>query len=238
MKALFGLVALLLVGCVAHNAADIHQKRMQERARRSAAEPKYAVKYDVSLTEVGRPAEAQSQFGDIKISQMDTSKGPVFRSQDGLLDIIWTGPGQELDFDLTNKADAALKVIWDDAAYVDVSGHSHRVIHNGVKLADRNSPQPPSVVPSKGRLNDMVYPSDHVSYSDVLRGWSQLPMFPCIPKYSCPESLQKPSTAHTGMDYRVLLPIQVGKDSYPYTFVFHVNRVELVPMQGREGGGD
>lgn len=161
----------LLSGCVAHDAADEMQKRMQARAHLRALEPTYVAKYDVSLIEVQRPADAQAGFGGIKTSQVDTGKGRLFQAEDQLLRIIWNGPDVQLGFDLLNKADIPVKVVWDEAAYVDIGGQTHRVIHDGVKLTDRNSPQPPSVIPSKGRLNDMVYPRDNVSYSNSRYKW-------------------------------------------------------------------
>lgn len=98
----------LLSGCVAHNAADEMQKRMQDRAPLRALEPTYVAKYDVSLIEVQRPADAQAVFGDIKTSQVDTGKGRLFQAEDQLLRIIWNGPDVQLGFDLLNKADISV----------------------------------------------------------------------------------------------------------------------------------
>lgn len=228
------LIALLLSGCAAHNAADDMQKRMQEQARLRAAEPKYVAQYDVSLIEVQRPTDAQSRFGELKISPLDTSQGKVFHASDGLITVLWNGPGTQLVFDLLNNFEIPIKVMWDEAAYVDITGFTHRVIHNGVKLADRNSSQPPSVIPTQGRLNDIVYPSDLVSYSGSRYGWAQPPMFPCMPGMVCPEAQRQRTTAHTGLTYRVLLPIQVEKDTYPYTFVFRVSRADIMTIKGAE----
>jgi len=232
---LFGLTTLL--SDCAHNAADDMQKLKQAGGRLRAAEPKYVAQYDVSLIEVQRPSEAKAQFGDMKISQLDTDKGRVFNAQDGLIAVVWTGPSNQLNFDLINKGESPVKVLWDEAAYVDIKGQTHRVIHSGVKLAERNSPQPASVIPSKGKLDDMVYPSDHVSYSDSASsgGWSQRHMFPCMTVMVCKEDQRALTIAHTGMNYRVLLPVQVGKDNFPYTFVFHVNKAEVVTVEVGEG---
>ncbi len=146
--------------------------------------------------------------------------------------MYWSGPGHELAFELVNRSDSPIKILWDEAAFVDISGHSLRVIHNGVKLAERNSAQPPSIVAGKGKLSDMVFPSENVTYStgQYTGGWHQKPMFPCTRiGYYCPDA-EKLAKAYTGSTYRVLLPIQVGKESYPYTFVFNVNRAEVVTL--------
>ncbi|MEC4890964.1 MAG: hypothetical protein RI101_12995 [Nitrospira sp.] len=233
---LFLLSAFILFssGCVARNAADDMQKRMQERARLRALEPTYLANYDVLLSEVQRPQDAQARFGELKISQVDTGKGRIFQAEDQLLRIVWTGPDAQLGFELLNKVDGPFKILWDETAYVDIGGQTHRVIHSGVKLVDRNSPQPPSVIPSKGRLSDMAYSSDNVTFSQY-GGWSQMPMFPCTREgYVCNDLNRKLVTAHTGLDYRVLLPIQVGKDTFPYTFVFRVVKGEVltIPPKG------
>jgi hypothetical protein len=225
-------IPTLVSGCVANNAVDKMEKRMQDQARLRALEPTYAATYDVSLLEVQRSSDAQARFGDIKTSHVGSGKGRLFHAEDELLHIMWTGPDVQLGFDLLNKSDSSMKVVWDEAAYVDIGGQTHRVIHNGVKLAERNSPQPPSVIPSKGRLNDMVYPSDNVSYSSsrYSGGWSQVPMFPCMPGMVCQDHFRKLAVAHSGMHYRVLLSIEVGKENYPYTFVFMVNKAEVVTI--------
>jgi len=237
----FGLsfiAVALFCGCVARNAVDENKKRMQEQVRLRALEPSYVAHYEVLLVEVQRPASAQARFGDIKIAP-DPAKG-FLMAEDRLMRIIWTGPDDQLEFDVLNKSDTPVKILWDDAAYVDITGQSRRVIHSGVKLVDRNSPQMPSVITSKGRLNDIVYPSDNVSYysSQYGSGWSQKPMFPCLrEKHSCTDLERKLVAAHTGLDYRVLLPVEAGKESYPYTFVFKVNKAEVVAIRKGEAEG-
>jgi hypothetical protein len=221
------VVLTLFSGCVGHSAADDMKKRMEEQARLQTFHPSYVAHYEVSLVEVQRSPSAQARFGDMKIAP-DPAKG-FFMAEDQLLRIIWAGPDDQLGFDLLNKSDSPVKIVWDDAVYVDITGQNRRVIHSGVKLADRNSPQAPSVIPNKGRLNDIVYPSDHVSYYG---NWSQRPMFPCLREgYACTDPDRKLAAAHTGLAYRVLLPVEVGKERYPYSFVFKVNKAEVVTVK-------
>jgi hypothetical protein len=85
------------------------------------------------------------------------------------------------------------------------------------------------VITSNGRLNDIVYPSDHVSYYG---NWSQRPMFPCLREgYACTDPERRLVVAHNGLDYRILLPVEVGKETYPYNFVFRVNKAEVVTVK-------
>lgn len=218
------IVVALFSGCVGHNSADDTKKRFDEQARLRTLEPSYVAQYEVSLIEVQRSLAAQARFGDMKIAP-DPAKG-FLMAEDQLMRIIWAGPDDQLGFDLLNKSHSPVKILWDDAAYVDITGQSRKVIHSGVNLADRNSPQAPSVIASKGRLNDIVYPSDHVSYYG---NWSQRPMFPCLREgYACTDPDRRLVAAHTGLDYRVLLPVEVDKEKYPYIFVFKVNKAGVV----------
>jgi len=221
------VVIALFSGCVVHNTANDTKKRMEERARLQTVEPSYVAHYEVSLIEVQRSLSAQERFGDMKIAA-DRGKG-LFMAEDHLMRIIWAGPDDQLGFDLLNKSDTPVKILWDAAAYVDITGQSRRVIHSGVKLADRNSPQAPSVITSKGSLNDIVYPSDHVSYYG---NWSQRPMFPCLQEGEiCTDPERRLVAAHNGSNYRVLLPVEAGTETYQYTFVFKVNKAGLVAVK-------
>ena len=225
-----GLTCALLAlfsGCVAHNTVDETKKRMEERARLQTVEPSYVARYEVSLIEVQRSLSAQTRFGDIKIIA-DPVQG-LFMAEDRLMRIIWAGPDDQLGFELLNKSDTPVKILWDAAAYVDITGQSRRVIHSGVKLADRNSPQAPSVITSKETLNDIVYPSDHVSYYG---NWSQRPMFPCLQEGDvCTDPERRLVAAHSGSVYRVLLPVEAGTETYHYTFVFKVTKAEVIAVK-------
>jgi len=221
------IVVALFSGCVRNTTADDAKKRMEERARLQTIEPSYVARYEVSLIEVQRSQSAQARFGDMKIAP-DPGKG-VLIAEDRLMHIIWAGPDDQLGFDLLNKSDTPVKILWDAAAYVDITGQSRRVIHSGVKLADRNSPQAPSVIASQGRLDDIVYPSDHVSYYG---NWSQRPMFPCLQEGNvCTDPERRLVAAHNGSVYRVLLPVEVGTETYQYTFVFKVNKAGVVAIK-------
>ncbi len=82
---------------------------------------------------------------------------------------------EEIGFSLLNLTDAPMLVHWDESAYVDQSGRSHRVIHLGVRYIDRDKPMVPSIVPPKTRLEDIVYPTSHVLYTST--GWDRKALY-------------------------------------------------------------
>ena len=229
----FSLVSALTFstwGCVAQDAGAIYRQRLEEREKQYAAEPHYSARYDIMLVSVDRPAQAKELYGDMSLSKAQTPDASLNIAEDQLVKIVWLPPDRELSLELLNKTGQSLKIPWDESAYVDISSHSHRVVHSGVKFSDRNSSQPPSIVPSKGRLADFLYPSDLISYvPGQYGGWAQPLMFPCVkPRYVCESNHRQLASAHKGLTYRVLLPLQVGTDIYNYTFTFKVNNVEIV----------
>ena len=109
------IVVALFSGCVVHNTVDETKQRMEEQARLPSVEPSYVAHYEVSLIEVQRSRSAQARFGDMKI-EADPGKR-LFMAEHQLMRIIWAGPDDQLGFDLLNKSEASLKILWDAAAF-------------------------------------------------------------------------------------------------------------------------
>jgi hypothetical protein len=70
---------------------------------------------------------------------------PAF--DDDTLSIAFSPSNQQITFQLQNRSGFPIKLDWDQMAYVDFDGSSHRVIHQGVRLIQRDAPQSPTVVP-------------------------------------------------------------------------------------------
>jgi hypothetical protein len=117
-----------------------------------------------------------------------------------------------LSFVLRNKTDSPVRILWDEAAYVDENGNSDRVTHQGVKFISRDQPMPPSVVVQGGKLSDTIIPSSNVQYTPgKYGGWSE-------------GSVVAGDVA--GKTIRVLLPIEGQGKRTDYTFNFEVQRTE------------
>lgn len=126
-------------------------------------------------------------------------------------------------------------MIWDDTVFIDDGGVNHKVIHSGVKLIDRNTSQPPTLIARKGKIEDLVYPADNVhwregfygKHTSLAGGWDQKPIFPAAQFGSSNEELSTAAKAQIGKTIEVLLPIQVDEQKYEYLFRFKVNGVEV-----------
>jgi hypothetical protein len=115
--------------------------------------------------------------------------------------------GPQLRFSLLNKTESPIAVPWDKVSYVDQSGGSHRVIHEGVRLVDRDRPQAATTVPPTARLDDFIYPSDYAGSDRSL-----LP-------------LHQPN-AVVGSSFSVFMPLVVRGREKDILFTFKVERVE------------
>jgi hypothetical protein len=57
-------------------------------------------------------------------------------------------------------------------------------------------------------------------------------MFPCLQEGNvCTDPERRLVAAHNGAVYRVLLPVEVGTETYQYTFVFKVNKAGVVAIK-------
>lgn len=94
-------------------------------------------------------------------------------------------------------------------------------MHSGVKYADRDSPQPPSVIVRKGYITDVIIPTDYVTYYSSL-GWSEQALFP---ESELGEGAQKLATQYIGKSFLILLPIQIENVTNDYIFTFKIENV-------------
>ena len=185
----------------------------------------YVALYDVGLTHVERPADAQERYGEVQISRSDTSKTGRYVFEDELVHITWYVTAQRVHFSLTNKTEHSLKIIWDDGGYMDAAGQSHRIMHSGVKFLDKQNPQPPTVVVRGGKVSDIVYPTSYATYGGGAKGWSEAPLFSPVSSF-CRLEIEG-ATKHIGEKVQVLLPLEVEGVVNEYLFVFEVADVEI-----------
>ena len=106
----------------------------------------YAV-YDINLKEAVTPEKVKEKYGAQKIAKTDSSGIARYIFENEMVRILWLPTSHNINFSITNKTDYSIKVLWDEAAYVDESGKSHRVMHSGIKYIDRSNPQPPTIIP-------------------------------------------------------------------------------------------
>ena len=142
--------------------------------------------------------------------------------EDSLIRVVWKFVETQAIFDMVNKTSQTIKIIWDEAGYVNYNGNTERVLHKGVKIIDREKSQIPTLIYKNTTLTDFVAPISYtqwVSGSEFkISGWESMPLFP--KKFGAlskkieyyPEILDK--------DIRIILPIMVDGNTLEYSFNF------------------
>lgn len=182
--------------------------------------------YDISLKEVERPVRAKERFGQSRISKIGEGEITRYQFEDEMVKISWLVNPLRISFTLTNKTTHTIKIPWDEAAYVDEHGASHRVMHSGVQYTDRDNPQPPSVIVKGATLNEVVIPTDKVSFYSVSVGWKEQELFPPVPGATL-EELNKNAKARIGQKIQILLPLQIEDVLNEYLFTFQIEDVAV-----------
>jgi hypothetical protein len=144
--------------------------------------------------------------------------------EDDIIAISWKPGPSALGFDLTNNTSNSMSVIWDECAFVDQIGEAHKTIHAGIKYIDRNNAMPPSLVPAKGKISDLLYPSDYVYYSNTKysRGWKSPDIFRerIKGKQTYDPAASKWDIPFTPESFKGLLMVRAQGKKYLYTFTF------------------
>ena len=187
--------------------------------------------YHIGLLQVEKPLEAKERYGASEIIKFETEEANKYSFEDELVKVVWFPPGDVLPFTLTNKTTHSIKLIWDEASYVDEYGVNHRVVHAGTRYVDRSKAQPPSVIARGATLTDLVYPSDYTYWEAKGRGlwgagkpigWVEKPLFPTS-IYNAEELAE----AHRGKTFQVLFPLEVEGVVNEYIFLFKIQDVEI-----------
>jgi len=185
----------------------------------------YQIQYDIGLKQVERPVDAKERFGEQKIDKIEEEESTNYYFEDSVVKIIWIPSPQEFDFVLINKSTYSIKIIWDEAVFVNENGISHRVIHSGIRYIDRENPKPPSVVPGGATIKDLVYPTDYVYYSSGV-GWRRRPLLPVMTGVS-EEDLSSKAKEYIGKTYKILLPLLIEGVINEYVFTFKVDDAKV-----------
>jgi len=141
--------------------------------------------------------------------------------QDSIIQIKWNYTITAFEFTLLNKTNKSLKVIWEEASYIDENGQSNRIFHKGVKYIDRSQSQPSTTIIRGTILSDLITPVDKVSYiSGTYGGWVTKPLFN-VNSWSTSGSKELEDKIR-GKTVSILLPIAFEGRTREYIFNFLV----------------
>ncbi|SHL73221.1 hypothetical protein SAMN04488494_0593 [Xylanibacter ruminicola] len=164
------------------------------------------------LSKVEKPANPAIRYGKTTTVEDKDKNISKYSYVDNVIDILIFGGSKQFDFILRNVSDNSIKVVWNEAVFVDYDGTTSKVMHVGTKYSQREADQPASTIIKGAKIEDLAAPNCNVRYSDILKEWVTDSMYPSKPALE-PGQL------------RLMLPIQIKDVVNEYIFVFDVNYV-------------
>src|ERR1039458_1650871 len=120
-----------------------------------------------------------------------------------------------IGLEFRNTSNDVIEVAWDQSVYIDEEGNSSRLIKGNVNLAEKDRPQPNTVIPPGTKLQETVFPVDHVK--QTREGWSQEPLLPADRSVGAPSA--KPLA---GKELRLFLRLLVNDQKQNVTLMFKI----------------
>lgn len=201
------------------------------------------LKYDVPLVNVERPIDVKNKYGGFDSISISDSNRYVF--EDSLIAASLYCSLDGINFLIFNKSENTIKLIWDEAGLIEVDNSLTRVMHNGIKYSERSNSMPASIIPKRGKLEDIAIPVNRIyyregiynQYSSIPGGWENRGIFPfdtTITKAdftAVTDDDAKPfldaNKIFIGSKIGLLLPLEIEGVKNEYTFWFEVKDVNI-----------
>lgn len=191
-------------------------------------QPQYVhAHYITKIDTVERPESASKQYGNYQTIEMNENNETKFVFEDKLLKIKFFIGSDRIYFDLENKTDYSIKLIWDDMIFVNAKNESSGVIHTGIKLINKNESQKPTPIIRKGNHSDIIIPSNNIYYNDYYRSWDYEGIFKTINYEKSSPNYESIAMANQYKDKKIklLMPIEIEGIKNEYIFTFKVDNV-------------
>jgi hypothetical protein len=182
------------------------------------------------ISSIGRFTR-RTRYGPVeRIGEITRPEGvlPLFRYNDTRLQLVVAPTNDGIEFTLENLTDHAIKVVWDEVAFVDFDRTSHRVGHSGVHYIDLNRSQPPSILAPRKLLEDTMVPVNRIE--QTAHGFIHVPIMPTA-RRDCSEPEEffiRRADDLRGADFAVFLPIEVSGVVHEYTLNFIAENLRFV----------
>ena len=132
--------------------------------------------------------------------------------EDEFVRFTWDFPDDQMaviGFRLENKTDSQIKILWNEASYVDPSGTTQEIFHEGMNSFEAETVMQPTVVPSKAQTESAILPRQHVRATAYGAEFA-----PLVARDATEEKT-----------VRVILPLKYKDKVARYDFHFGISRV-------------
>ena len=163
----------------------------------------------LALTFLGGEPVREPRFTLVSPKAGASREGEGFAFRDARIDLVLVPDRRGVTFLLKNRSRAPITLHWDRMTLVTPAGESVRVVHQGVRYADRNLPQPPLTVVPGTVVKDTLIPAASIRIEPGA-GWRVAPFLPSAGE----------SGAREPVTFGLYLPIETpsGRRDYRFTF--------------------
>ncbi|ACL70140.1 hypothetical protein [Halothermothrix orenii] len=112
---------------------------------------------------------------------------------------------------VTNLSDSTIKILWDDMSFIDIDNSVTKIMHQGVKYANRNESMAPTSIPAGTILEDTIVPTDRISWSNISNSWVNAGI---VNQYNATQYHQE--------EIGITLPVEYKGEVKEYIFKFKV----------------
>ena len=209
---------------------DLGWKKVNAKAlNEQQASPAYVIDLRTTLKDVLR---ATRGIPDAPIHL--SADGTGFR--DDVIRTTGTAPIPLVEADVENTGPVSVRILWDEASYIDQEGLSHRVTHSGVEFSERTKSQMPTTVPAAGRVHEAIIASDAILQNGAR--WVRAPQmlkeatlkdgrFTIALDMTVAAMNTNVAARNVGKNVRVVLPIDVNGTVREYTFIFTIDETKV-----------
>lgn len=149
--------------------------------------------------------------GSYKIQMIKPVKSVAAKFEDKYIKIRFSA-GEMLSFELENKSEEPITIDWNKISFVDFEKRANKVIHTGIKMSERDRPQPETLIPPASILDDGVIPVSNISYGSS--GWQVSPTFS-----------KRAHRRILGKQFALFFPLKIGNKTQNYNFTFNADSI-------------
>lgn len=204
------------------NDRTLQTKQFGQEFARDCFKEDLSGHYKSLLKAIEKPDNPKIRYGKTQIIENTSENDSITKYTyiDSVLSIIIFGDGKGFSFELKNISLNSIKVVWNDAAFIDVDGNTSKIMHKGTKYSQREGDQPATTIIKDAKISDVVYPIDNVYYDDLL-GWGVKSMYHKIDWIV----ENQPDPQNYEGTVKLMLPIQIKNVVNEYIFVFDIKYV-------------
>jgi hypothetical protein len=158
--------------------------------------------------------EEYSPIYDISLIKPKLNKDLQF--SDDNINIAFQLNKETISFTLLNQTENPIDLDWNKVSYIDRESNSSKIIHNGIKYIDKEKSMTETTIPPMSKLNDIIIPTNSISYSSSLNDWTLKNLLPG--GYTAAATIKDKT-------FSVFMPIKINNAIKNYLFTFKIDNV-------------